>query len=261
MKRILLSVYNTIRDLIFSQKKIDKFKLPSQGLFYKNDFEISIKKAEVEDIKDYEKDFVKNNLAVIIQKVKTIVENCTIFSDGYIFEDLKSIDVVFIFLEIVKYTKNKSIIINFVDEENNKLDSIEFDQKFFNYYKIPETILERYDSEDKSFKLNGYTYTLPSIGIENSLTLFLYQKSSSHNAHKYQNLFYDFTYFVGDKNFLTFQEVENLIQIFNFDIEKEEMLKIKSILELFVPLQRYSLIKEGKEIEINSKIDLENIWK
>ena len=39
------------------------------------------------------------------------------------------------------------------------------------------------------------------------------------------------------------------------------MLKIKSILELFVPLQRYSLIKDGKEIEINSKIDLENIWK
>ena len=39
----------------------------------------------------------KNNLAVIIQKVKIIVESNTILSDGYIFEDLKSIDVVFIF--------------------------------------------------------------------------------------------------------------------------------------------------------------------
>jgi len=261
MKRILLSVYSIIRDLIFSQKKIDKFKLPSQGLFYKNDFEISIKKAGFEDIKEYEKDFVKNNLALIIQKVKTIVENNTILSDGYIFEDLKSIDVVFIFLEIVKYTKGEPIIINFLDEESNKIESIHFDQKNFNYYRISEDIMRNYDSEDKIFKLNGYTYTLPSIGVENSLTFFLYQKSSKYDSHKYQNLFYDFTYFVGDKNFLTFEEVENLIQIFNFDIEKDEMIKIKSILELFIPLQRYSLIKEGKEIEINSKIDLENICK
>jgi hypothetical protein len=261
MKRILLSIYNIIRDLVFSQKKIDKFKLPSQGLFYKNDFEISIKKASEEDIKQYEKDFVKNNLAVIIQKVKIIVESNTILSDGYIFEDLKSIDVVFIFLEIVKYTKSKNININYLDEENNKLSCIEFDQRYFNYYKIPEEIMDNYLLEDKSFKVNEYTYTLPSIGVENSLTFFLYQKSSRYDSHKYQNLFYDFTYFVGDKNFLTFEEIENLIQIFNFDIEKEEILKIKSVLDIFTPIQRYSLIKDGKEVDINSKIDLENIWK
>ena len=116
----MLSIYNILKDLIFSQKKIDKSKLPSQGLFYKDDFFIFIKKAKEDDIKEYEKNFVKNNLAVIIQKVKQIVENNIILSKGYIFEDIKSIDVVFLFLEIVKYTKNQNIMINYVDEVNNK---------------------------------------------------------------------------------------------------------------------------------------------
>jgi hypothetical protein len=261
MKKTMLSVYNILKDLIFSQKKIDKSKLPSQGLFYKDDFHIIIKKAKLEDIKEYEKNFVKNNLAVIIQKVKQIVENNIILSKGYLFEDIKSIDVVFLFLEIVKYTKNQNIVINYVDEVNNKLDDIEFDCKTFNYYKLSDEVMTGYDSIEKNFKLNGYIYTLPSIGVENSLAFFLFSKSSSWDAYKYQSLNYDFTYFVGDKNFLTFNEIENLIQIFNFDLEKDEKEKVKKTIETFVPLQKYSLIKEGKEVDINSKIDLENIWK
>lgn len=261
MKKFMLSVYNILKDLIFSQKKIDKYKLPSQGLFYKDDFSIFIKKADEIHIKEYEKNFVKNNLGLIIQKVKQIVEDNIILSKGYNFEDLKSIDIVFLFLEIVKYTKNQSIIINYVDEINNKLDDIEFSQKTFNYHKLSDEVMSNYNNIDKSFKINGYTYTLPSIGVENSLTFFLFQKSNSYDSHLYQNLFYDFTYFVGDKNFLTFSEIENLIQIFNKDIEKEEIEKVKNTLEIFTPLQKYSLIKDGKEIDINSKIDLENIWK
>jgi hypothetical protein len=257
----MLSIYNILKDLIFSQKKIDKSKLPSQGLFYKDDFFIFIKKSKEEDIKEYEKNFVKNNLSVIIQKVKQIVENNIILSKGYIFEDIKSIDVVFLFLEIVKYTKNHNIVINYVDEVNNKLDDIEFDYKTFNYYKLGDEVMKGYDSVEKKFKLNGYIYTLPSIGVENSLAFFLYNKSSSYDAYKYQSLNYDFTYFVGDKNFLTFDEIENLIQIFNFDLEKNELEKVKKTIEVFIPLQKYSLIKEGKEVDINSKIDLENIWK
>jgi hypothetical protein len=60
---------------------------------------------------------------------------------------------------------------------------------------------------------------------------------------------------------LTFQEIENLIEIFNFDMEEEEKIKVKNIIKTFEPLQKYSLIKNGKVIDINSKIDLEKIWK
>ena len=69
------------------------------------------------------------------------------------------------------------------------------------------------------------------------------------------------TYFLGDKNKVTFSEIENLIQIFNFDLDKIEREKVKKIIDTFQPLQKYSLVKNNKIIDINSKIDLEKIWK
>ena len=66
---------------------------------------------------------------------------------------------------------------------------------------------------------------------------------------------------LGHKNFISFDEIDNLIEIFNFDLDDDEKQKIKKIIEIFLPLQKYSLIKDNKVIEINSKIDLGNIWK
>ena len=81
----MLSIYNILKDLIFSQKKIDKSKLPSQGLFYKDDFFIFIKKSKEEDIKEYEKK-IKTFLGLNLAS-NTLV--CAI-SDRYF--DLQNID-------------------------------------------------------------------------------------------------------------------------------------------------------------------------
>ncbi len=35
----------------------------------------------------------------------------------------------------------------------------------------------------------------------------------------------------------------------------------QEIIEEFSPIQKYSLFKNGKVIELNSKIDLEKIWR
>ena len=93
------------------------------------------------------------------------------------------------------------------------------------------------------------------------MTNFLIIKSSEQDAFNYNNYTYDFTYFVGDKNTLKFKEIENLIQIFNFDMDKDEMKKMKEVIKTFLPLQRYSLKKDGRVVEMNSKINLEKIWK
>ena len=103
--------------------------------------------------------------------------------------------------------------------------------------------------------------SLPTIGIENCLTNFLIFKQDAPNSAKYNEYFYDFTYFLLDRKEINFPEIENLIQIFNHDIEPEEIEKIQKILKIFLPLQKYSLIREGKIIDINSRIDLEKIWK
>jgi hypothetical protein len=256
-----MNLLNLVKNLLNLRKKINNRELPSQGLFYKDDFEIYIKRAELNDIKEYEVDFIKDNLGLIIYKVKKIVQKNLILPKNYTFDDLKSIDVVFLFLEIVKFTKEDSIKISFINEKTGKPDTIEFSSDYFNYFKLNNELLKKYNKELKCFEIDGYKFSLPTIGIENCLTNFLIFKHNETESEKYNELFFDFTYFLLDRNSIDFNEIENLIQIFNYDIESEELNKIKNILKIFQPLQKYSLIRDGKVIDINSRIDLETIWK
>lgn len=256
-----MGLITLVKNLLNLQKKIDVKILPSKGLFYNDDFEVWIKKADIEHILQYEFNYIKDNLGVIIEKVKNLVRQNTIFSYGYEFEDLKSIDIIFLFLEIVKFTKGKPIRLDYINENSGREDIIEFSNKNFNYFKIRDEMMKKYNNEEKVFDISGYKYSLPSIGVENSLTNFLISKIDSPKSNKYNSYFYGFTFFLGDKKYLSFDEIENLIQIFNYDISDKEMSKVNEIVNEFEPIQIYSLIKDGDVIEISSKIDLENIWK
>jgi hypothetical protein len=256
-----MNLINLVKVLLNLQKKLDKKTLPSQGLFYKNDFEIWIKKADVADIIEYEHNYVKDDVGIVINKIKMIVEKNTILSSGYSFNDIKSIDIVFLFLEIVKFTKGQSIKIKYFNDEIGKEDIIEFDAHHFNYFAIDEKIMKFYNKENRSFEVDGYKYTIPTIGVENCLTNFLISKSYEPDAIKYNSFSYDFVYFLGDKNTLSFNDIDNLIQIFNYDMEDAEKKKVRNIIKTFSPIQKYSLKRNGRVIDINSKIDLEKIWK
>lgn len=256
-----MKLFEILTSLTTVKKKFDVKKLPSQGLFYKDNFSIWIKKAEVKDIIIYEQNYIKDDLGIIISQVKNIVRNNTLFSNGYIFDDLKSVDVIFIFLEIVKYTTGKNIIVNYENNDTGVLEKVEFKTDFFNYHELSESVVSKYDNDKKQFVIEDWKYSLPSIGVENCLTNFLISKTQRPDASKYNDYNYDFTYFLGDKNKITFDEIENLIQIFNFDLDPNEKSKVQKIIDQFQPLQKYSLIKDGKVIDINSKIDLEKIWK
>jgi hypothetical protein len=220
-----MNLLNLIKGILNLEKEIDSKILPSQGLFYKDDFKIKIKKADIEDIIEYEHNYIKDNLGLIIHKVKRIVEKNLILPRGYIFEDLKSIDIIFLFLEIVRFTKGESIKFLYIDEWG-KEDIVEFNSNNFNYFFIDDKLMKYYNNKEKCFEIEGYKYSLPSIGVENSLTNFLLSKLDKPNAVKYNDYFYDFTYFLQNKNRLSFNEIENLIQIFNFDIENSESEKI-----------------------------------
>jgi hypothetical protein len=246
---------------IFNVKKDINLKLlPSQGLFYKDDFQITIKSATRKDIDDYEKNYTKDDISTVIYHIKRTVENNTILTNGYSYDDIKSIDMIFIFLEIVKLTKGKAISLIYFDVDINKSQKIEFSSNNFNYFKLKE-LIKFYKHSEKCFEIEGYKYTLPSIGVENSLTNFLILKSNEPGSSKYNNYTYDFTHFVGHKSSLKYREIENLIQIFNFDMDQEECYKIENIIKTFSPIQRYSLKKDGKVVEMTSKINLEKIWR
>jgi hypothetical protein len=215
----------------------------------------------MQDIIEYEHNYVKDNIGIIIEKIKKLVEKNIIISSNYKFVDIKSIDIIFIFFEIVKFTKDKPVTLIYFNDETGQNESIEFSSETFNYFKIDEELNQSYNKIDKSFDLNGYKYSLPSLGIENSLTNFLINKSIDPEAAKYKTLNYNFTYFLGHKNNVSYSEIENLIQIFNYDMDKSEIKKVSDIVKKISPMQRYSLKKGSKIIELNSKIDLEKIWK
>ncbi len=252
---------NILKNILNLQKKIDINSLPSQGLFYNDDFSIIIKKADVEDIIEYEYKFDSDNISIIINKLKKIVENNVILPKKYIFNDIKSIDIVYLFLEIVKFTNNKNIKISFFNDKIGKEEDINFDSTNFNYIELSKNLLSKYNSETKEFIIDGFKYSLPSIGVENSLTNFLIHKSSDINFEFYNNCSYDFLYFLGHKNHLNYDEIDNLIHIFNYDISDEDRNIIRNIIIDFSGIGKYTLKKDSKVIDFTSKIDLENIWK
>lgn len=255
-----MNLINILRGVLNYQKKIDIKRLPSQGLFYNDDFELFIKKAEIEDIIEYENKYVKDDLSLIIEQLKNIVRKNCIFSNEYEFNDLKSIDIIFLFIEIVKYTKGKPIDLTYFNDESGKDDLIEFSSDYFNYFEL-DHLMPNYDNKSKQFIIDDFKFSLPSIGVENSITNFLFNKANEKNIEEYNYYSYDFIFFLGNKKIITFNEINNLIHIFNFDIDDKTKKKIKKIIKMFLPFQKYTLKKGNRIIDIDSKINLEIIWK
>lgn len=256
-----MSLSNILKGILNIQKKIDVSKLPSQGLFYKDNFEIRIKKAEIEDIIEYEYEYEKEDLGLVITRVKRIVENNVILSKGFDYSDIKSADIVYLFLEIVKFTNNKTINIKYFDDSIGENSIIQFDSMNFNYMKLNDDIMKYYDKETKEFVIDGFRYSLPCIGVENSLTNFLLSKSEEENAEVYNDYSYDFLYFLGHKPRLSFSEIDNLIQIFNFDLSDDDKERARKIIKSLSRFGKYSLKKDSRVIDVTAKIDLEKIWR
>lgn len=251
-----MKLYDIVQSLLQETKSIQLTHLPSQGVFYKNDFKIKIKKASSIDIIEYEKKFTKSNILSNINCIKTILRKNVIVSKGYSYLDIKSIDIIYLFIEIVKFTLDKEVFIEY--DDNGLVDYIAFTNGNFSYYDYGKHLSE-YDSLKCEFNCDGYKYSLPTIGVETSLTEFLLNKSD--NIDKYNDLSYDFVYFLGHKSILYNDEIENLIQIFNYDIDDYEKSVVSGIVEKFSGVVGYTLKSLTKEIDIKTKLDLENIWK
>lgn len=253
-----MGLIEILKGLLIETKSIDVNKLPSQGLFYNDDFSIKIKKAEVEDIIDYELKFDKTNVITSIECIKRVVDKNVVLPKPYTYLDIKSVDIVFLFIEIVKYTKNADLKIPYIN--NMGIESIiNFNTDNFNYFDMSIHI-PNYDSNTKEVVIDGYRFSLPSIGVETSLTQYL-SSVSDEEAEKLKNVSFDFIFFLGSKNHLRFDEIDNLIEIFNNDIDEEEREKVANIVSKFKGIVGYTLKSEGNTIEIKSKLNLENIWK
>jgi hypothetical protein len=254
------ALFDILSSIISGTTKLDINKLPSQGYFYPKDFEIKIKKAKIEDIIEYEYYFKPDNVLEIIEIIKNFVSKNIEFSKSYKFEDLKSIDIIFIFLEIVKITNNKPIKISYFDNVSQQPSVIDFNHKLFNYFNFKQYD-KNHTKELGVIEVDGYKFSMPSIGVENCVTNYLLKKINDSNSDYFNNKNYDFLFFLGNKNYLSDEEIENLIIIFNEDLDDDEKSKIKSIIHKFQNLIGYSIRVNDKIIDLKSNLDLENIWK
>ncbi len=248
-----------LKDLLNITKKIPVETLPSTGLFYADDFDIVIEKADMEDIIEYEWEFDTTDVGSVISRVKKIVQKNTILPRGYSFKDIKSADIVFLFLEIVKLTNKKTINVEYVDRFGVE-SVIPFGESSFNYIHISDEMMNTYDSDSKEFVMDGFKFSAPSIGIENSLTRFLIGMTKTNKISIYKDYNYDFIYFLGNKSVIGNDEIENLLQIFNNDLSESDQVNVNKIVNKFKQLSEYSLKNDEDIIEITSKINLGNIW-
>jgi hypothetical protein len=236
-------------------KKLNVKKLPTQGYFYPKDFTISIKKASLDDRLLYNFNFVKDDISVILSETKRIIKNCLILDKKYKYEDIKSNDLLYIFFEIVMFTMDRDIMIPFKDVIGNT-SYVPFTQNNFNYFDFDSMKCE-YDSKTREFIKNDWRFSLPSLGVENCLVDYIYDLDESGERTDWN---YDFLFFLGNKNYISSDEFDNLITIFNSDLDDKSREEVREIVKTIYKSIGYSLFVDGKVIDLDMKIDFETLF-
>ena len=247
-------ILNLFNSLYLLTKQINVKELPTQGYFYPIDFTLSIKRASIDDIFFYNFNFVKDNIDILLLEAKRIIRNNIILNEKYKFEDLRSNDLFYIFFEIVKFTMNKEILVVF-QNIFGKNSFIEFNSMNFNYFDYKSLDCD-YDENTREFIKYGYRFSLPTVGVENSVIDYVI------NAENYNNdvNFDFFLFFLGNKNKLSYTEINNLLTIFNEDLDINEKNKIKKIKEIIFLAIHYTLKSGNTIIDLESKIDFGQLF-
>jgi hypothetical protein len=247
-----MDIFKIFDSLLNKEKELDLKKLPSMGIFYKDDFSIKIRKTNKIDIKKYTDNFEKN-VIVILNNIKILVNNSITLPQTYTINDIKSIDIMYIFFKIVEYTTGNDIPII---HKGNRIGLIE---NFYNF-EIPEECNKYYNKEDRQFVIDDWRFSLPCIGIEKCVTEFLLKKDIVGQSIFYTGLNWNFMYFLSNKSYLSDDEIENLLTIFSKELSDEDKKITNDIIEKFSGFMKYK-IKYGNElISIDNNIELHYIF-
>jgi hypothetical protein len=257
--RIYRRIKKYFKELFGYQITLDINKLPSLGLFYPKNFNITIRKPSIEEVVKFEHVYDKNDIVSSVKNIRKFVFQCTSI-EGYVPYDIISMDLLFIFLKLVKLYTKVPVIVHYYDSEG-VLQQIFLTEDNFNYAKIPDDLMVCYDSKERNFNFNGFRYSLPTIGVYTSLDEFVNDKVSKgmDTLEKYKNLEYNFIYCLSKRNSLTVSEIDNLIDVFNEDIEPDVKKTNEDIIAKFNTLFKYSLKNDKYVIGINN-LDLTNIF-
>ena len=246
-------ILEILDNVLLDTKEINIKELPTQGYFYPKDFSVSIKKMTLDDIVDYNFNYIKNDFGNIIWQTYKIIRNNTMLGN-YKYEDIRSNDLIYLFFEIAKFTTGKNVEVPYKDGKETRY--VNFNNDTFNYYDY-NTLDATYDSETMQFVKDGYKFSLPTIGCQNCLVNYIYAREKKG---EFVDFCYDFLFFLGNKNHLTGEEIDNLIIIFNDDLDKSEISKIRDIVISLGAALSYTLKVNDNLIKADMKIDFEKLF-
>ena len=156
--------------------------LPSNGKFYPSDASLSIRSAQVAEIRSFSI-MDENNLIDIEENLNIIVKACTRFKSGtkmMSYKDILEEDRIFIILSIRDLTfpePESKLMLKGRDSNGEEFD-VELSTKYFDTEKVPAEIEQYYDSEKRTYQVQTksageVSIAPPTIGVMEEVTKFM----------------------------------------------------------------------------------------
>ena len=151
--------------------------LPSRGLFYPEDIFISIKPAEVKEIRHWSM-IDENDEFSFLDAMNFIINNCSVIKtkNGILnINDLAEVDRLYLLFAIRDMTFGADenpikIDIPYKFNGNTETDEVIVRKENLNYFEIPEKLVKYYNEEERAIIVTGdrdFNIVLPSVGVSN----------------------------------------------------------------------------------------------
>mgnify|MGYP000270454046 FL=1 len=157
-------------------------ELPSGGMFYPKNTQISIRSAKVAEIRHFST-VDESNVLDVDDKLNSIVESCTrVTSDKkrVSYKDLCEEDRFYLILSIRDLTfpePESQLTVEHKDKKGKK-HTVEIKKDYFQYFNIPDTLDKYYDEGKRTFLIETKSFGTiemrpPSIGVMQKMTEYI----------------------------------------------------------------------------------------
>lgn len=159
--------------------------LPSAGMFYPDNTQLSIRAARVAEVRHFSS-VDENNMLDVDAKLNAIMEACVRITNNksrLSFKDLCEEDRFYIILSIrdLTFPEPESNLTVEHKDRKGKVHTINIDKKYFQYFSIPDELDKYYCEQDKTFKIETKSFGTiemrpPTIGIMKQMTSYIREK-------------------------------------------------------------------------------------
>jgi len=164
-------------------QKIPIKDLPTQGLFYPEDAEITIRSATAGEIRHWST-INEQNITNLDDMLNYILERCVSFKTSEKFsswKDIKEVDRFYILLAVREYTFVKGE--NQLQVKTSENSKINVTKEMIDYIRLEPKLMKYYNEEKRGFLLEFKTgkkmeITIPSVGVTNFLKNYINRKQN-----------------------------------------------------------------------------------